>query len=342
MFQHLQVFTIYLFGLSLIFLSAQPARSHESRPLYIEIEEQASGVFSVQWKTPPSVSEFNRPSIAYPESCNAIGPMRLIDNLTNIIKKQEIECSNGVSGQSFGIMYPKFNPSVTTLLRVTWVSGEIQSILASPEEKFITIPEKETPGGIANEYMQLGIRHILEGYDHLLFLACLLFIAGTGRRILIAITGFTLAHSLTLALSALDIIRVSVAPIEAAIALSIVFLATEIARGRRDSLTYRYPIAVSSSFGLLHGFGFATVLRDIGLPQTELVSGLLFFNVGVEIGQILFVVCVILFYRATLILGSRFRGRTIMDLTMLKQPATYVVGSLASYWMIERIAGFWV
>ena len=138
-------------------------------------------------------------------------------------------------------------------------------------------------------YLVFGVEHILSGMDHLLFIACLIFIAGTWRRILVTITGFTIAHSLTLTLSALELIRLPVPPIEATIALSIVFLAREIALDRRDTLTWRYPIAVSAGFGLLHGLGFASALKDIGLPQTEIPAALLAFNVGVEIGQIMFV-----------------------------------------------------
>ena len=153
---------------------------------------------------------------------------------------------------------------------------------------------------VAVQYTWLGMEHIWIGFDHLLFVLCLIWIAGSLRRILITITGFTLAHSVTLALSALQIVVLPVPPIEAVIALSVLFLATEIARGEggfngakgangaSGALTWRYPIAVSSTFGLLHGLGFAAVLNEIGLPQTELVTGLVFFNVGVEIGQVVF------------------------------------------------------
>ena len=150
---------------------------------------------------------------------------------------------------------------------------------------------------IAKDYTSLGVRHILEGYDYLLFLACLIMIAGTGRRILITVTGFTVAHSITLALSAFNLLRVPSAPVEAVIALSIVFLASEIAKEPRDTLTYKYPALVSVAFGLLHGLGFASVLRQIGLPQTEIVMGLLFFNIGVEIGQLAFIAMIILIYK---------------------------------------------
>ena len=202
-----------------------------------------------------------------------------------------------------------------------------------------------TPFGVAREYTVLGVEHIWIGIDHLLFVACLLFIAGTTRRLLITITGFTVAHSITLALSALELVRIPTPPVEAAIALSVVFMAWEIVKGNKDSLTWRYPVAVSSSFGLLHGLGFAAVLRDIGLPQVELPTALLFFNIGVEIGQVLFVLALLLaFYliRPVLIRVFSTARELSMHWTTLTTPVGYVVGSLASYWMIDRVAGFWV
>jgi hydrogenase/urease accessory protein HupE len=223
------------------------------------------------------------------------------------------------------------------------LSGETHSILASPKQTEVSIPEKESFGAVARDYLWLGVQHILGGYDHLLFLVCLMLIAGTGRRILITITGFTIAHSVTLVLSALGVVHVPIPPVEAAIALSIVFLAVEIVRGDPSSLTYRYPIAVSSSFGLLHGFGFAAVLGETGLPQTEITTALLFFNVGVEIGQIVFVVAIIAIYQAIRHVGSAFldRGVSIAGLRSLQTPAAYAVGMLAAFWLIERIASFW-
>ncbi len=181
------------------------------------------------------------------------------------------------------------------------------------------------------------MRHILGGYDHLLFVACLIFIARSPRRILVTITGFTIAHSITLALSTLEWVRVPVPPVEVVIALSIVFVAREIAREKRDSLTWRYPIAVSSSFGLLHGFGFAAVLRDIGLPQIELPTALLFFNLGVEVGQIIFVtglLIVALGGARILRLGQAASHRR------LEQFVAYGVGCMAVFWTFERLSIF--
>ncbi len=215
--------------------------------------------------------------------------------------------------------------------------------MASPDQTELIIPEVESFGAVARDYLTLGVKHILEGYDHLLFLVCLMLIAGTGRRILITITGFTIAHSITLALSALGLVRVPVPAVEAAIALSIVFLAVEIVRGDERSLTYRYPIAVAASFGLLHGFGFAAVLGETGLPQTEIPAALLFFNLGVELGQIAFVFAVVLVYQLMRLAGRAIVNRdlSIAGLRPLQTPTAYAVGILASFWMVQRVATFW-
>lgn len=321
-------------------LATSAAHAHESRPLYVEITEDEPLVFTVQWKTPPSVAGGNTPEITLPPSCKLAGPT---SPSSGAVKRRTYLCAEDPSGQTIGITYPIFNPSVSTLVRISWHSGQSHSLLGTPDETRLEIPARESLGGVAKQYLALGTRHILEGYDHLLFLVCLLLIAGTARRILITITGFTLAHSITLALSALHVVQVPVPPVEAAIALSIVFLAVEIVRDDKGSLTYRYPIAVASTFGLLHGFGFAAVLGEAGLPQTEIPAALLFFNLGVEFGQVTFLFAVIVAYQALRFLAGRLGKRrfSIEDLRPFETPTAYLVGSLASFWMIERIAGFW-
>jgi hydrogenase/urease accessory protein HupE len=331
---------LWLAAAAMLALSGSPgaARAHENRPLYVEVTEREPLVFSVQWKIPPSVDVRNAPEISMAEGCVPAAEA----SARGSVRRQTYRCEIEPAGTALGIHYPAFNPSVATLVRVSRASGETHSILASPDQSEVVIPDKESFGTVAWDYLGLGVRHILGGYDHLLFLVCLLLIARTGRRILVTITGFTIAHSITLVLSALGLVRVPVPPVEAAIALSIVFLAVEIVRGDRNSVTYRYPIAVSSSFGLLHGFGFAAVLGETGLPQTEIPTALFFFNVGVEVGQILFVGAVIALYQAVRLLGRTFIDRDLsMDmLRRLQLPAAYAIGSLAAFWMIERIATF--
>jgi len=323
---------------------APAARAHESRPLYVEVTEKAPLVFSVRWKIPPSVDVRNAPDISMAKGCTSATAGDGGGRARGSVRHRTYRCEADPAGTALGIAYPAFNPSVSALVRVSRLSGEKHSILASPEQTEVVIPEAESFGAVARDYFTLGVKHILEGYDHLLFLVCLMLIAGTGRRILITITGFTIAHSITLALSALGVVHVPIPAVEAAIALSIVFLAVEIVRGDKNSLAYRYPIAVSSSFGLLHGFGFAAVLGETGLPQTEIPAALLFFNLGVEVGQIVFVLGVILAYQLV-----RVATRAVADLDLsidalrpLQTPAAYGVGILASFWMIQRIAGFWI
>jgi len=319
---------------------ASPAHAHESRPLYIEVIENAPLLFSVRWKIPPSIDVGNAPEVTMGGDCL---PSSDVGGAGGSVRRQAYRCGSDPAGSALRITYPAFNPSVSSLFRIERLSGEKHSILASPKRLEVVIPATESFGAVARDYLELGIRHILEGYDHLLFLVCLLFIAGTGKRILLTVTGFTIAHSITLASSALGLVRVPVPPVEAAIALSIVFLAVEIVRGDRNSLTYRYPIAVSSSFGLLHGFGFAAVLGETGLPQTEIPAALLFFNLGVEVGQIMFIATVIGIYQALRVIGKQMLDRdlSIDALRSLQRPAAYAVGILASFWMVERVASFW-
>jgi len=323
----------------ILFLTVIPyvTKAHESRPLYVEILETEPDIYSVKWKVPKSIPTFNTPELKVPENCAQFGT-EFAGNVTDsLVRTRTFRCEGGLAGKQFAVEYPLLNPAVTTLFRLTLNSGEKRTKLLKPEESVWIVPKSEERTQVAASYTMLGVRHIIGGYDHLLFLACLILIAGTGRRILITITGFTVAHSITLVLSTLNLVKVPVPPVEAVIALSIVFLATEIAKGERGSLTYRFPVLVSVCFGLLHGFGFAAVLKEIGLPQTELATSLLFFNIGVEIGQIMFILLIIVLYKIYMWIT---RGK-MFDIGLLEKPAAYVVGSLATFWMFSRIYSFW-
>lgn len=314
--------------------------AHDARPVYIEINEQEGGLFQVQWKVPVSVPLPAQPAVKMPEQCNPVGDNVAAPQGDAIFYQRYFRCAGGLSGHELALIYPGNNPSLSALFRVNLANGERHSQVLRPGQQGWTVPEAENFWGVSGQYTVLGVEHIFLGVDHLLFVACLVFIAGTFRRILITITGFTLAHSLTLFLSALGIVRLPVAPVEAAIALSIAFLAHEIAVGRRErSWTWRYPVTVSTSFGLLHGFGFASVLLELGLPQLELVPALLFFNVGVEIGQITFVLSLA---AIALIIARVLNTRipALLEHRRVNLTGSYIIGCLAAYWLVQRIGAF--
>ncbi len=297
------------------------ALADDFRPLYVEIVEQVAGQYLVRVKLPPTVPSSNEPEIVFPDACQK-----------DKVRKHVQMCEADIAGQSLSIRYPAFTPPNSTVLRMRFVTGEAHTMTLSSGVQSFEVPGREDVASVAVQYTWLGMEHIWIGFDHLLFVLCLIWIAGDWRRILVTITGFTLAHSVTLALAALQVVSLPVPPIEAVIALSVLFLATEITRGKRSNLTWRYPIAVSSSFGLLHGLGFAAVLGEIGLPQLELVTGLVAFNVGVEIGQIGFALAVV----AVLVLLQRSSW-----FVRYGQVTTgYIVGTIAAYWFIERTVAF--
>lgn len=331
--------TVIRFSLAMCLLVlASAAGAHDTRPLYIEISEKADGAYSLAWKVPITVAATNVPDVNLPANCDPITPV----TGGKSDRRQTLRCTGDLSNETVEIAYPRYNPSISSLIHFTRLSGETYSVVLPPDEAVWVVPEKEQTWKIAREYMVLGIEHILEGYDHLLFIVCLVLLAGTFRRTLITVTGFTIAHSITLALAALDVVKVAVAPVEASIALSIVFVAMELARNRRDTLTWRYPIAVSSTFGLLHGFGFAAVLTDIGLPQTEIPAALLFFNIGVEIGQIIFIVAAVAVFFAGKAVLQTLREMSFADVLLaVQKPSAYVVGVLAMFWTLDRVGSFW-
>lgn len=323
-----------------VLAGAAPAAAHESRPLYVELTETAAGDYRLQWKSPASVPASNLPVVTLSGGCTQVAPVAAPGPSAGMLRQTIYACPGGIAGQRLNIDYPRTNPTLSTLVGFHSAAGERHLAVLAPDDTTWIVPGLETMSGVARQYTLLGINHIWIGIDHLLFLACLMWVARTWKRILITITGFTLAHSATLVLSALELVRMPTPPVEATIALSIVFLAGEIARGPRQSLTWRYPVAVSTSFGLLHGFGFAAALSEIGLPQAELLAGLLSFNVGVEIGQVVFACVVISLMRLLLLLQKRWLGE-MTDVTVYRTAAGYAIGALSSFWLIERCTAFW-
>ena len=316
------------------------ARAHEVRPLYVEVTERPRGDFDVRWRIPASVPRFDLPDVEL-TGCERLGNATEQRALDAVLRSARFRCPGARS--EIAIRYPLANPSIQALVRFDRASGETYTRLLSPDESRWMPPARATRRGVVAQFLALGAGHVARGADHLLFLACLLLLARTPRRVVITVTGFTLAHSVTLALSALDVVRLPTPPVEAAIALSVVFVAGELARAARGdasaSLTHRQPVLVSSSFGLLHGFGFASALREVGLPQTEIPTALFAFNLGVELGQLALVAPA--FALALLVRRARGGGAGVAAaLPRAERAAAYAAGCLATSWTIERIAAF--
>lgn len=316
--------------LLLFVLASGGALAHESRPLTIVIRETADARYILSAQPPASVAPENRPVVKLGAQCTEK------DRMSGGVP---YECPGGLEGAPLTIDYPIYNPSVASLVRVLWRSGEVSTEVLGPEVREWRAPAPETFSGVAKSYFALGVKHILSGFDHIAFLIGLLILARTPSRVLVTVTGFTLAHSLTLALVALDVVRVSVPAVEAAIALSIVFVAAEIARGDRTSLAWRQPILVASSFGLLHGAGFAAILGAIGLPQVEKVPALLFFNIGVEAGQVMLVAVAFTWVWSVVKARAMIRGETLQPVAgRAVTLAGYALGIVSAYWFVGRLA----
>ena len=266
----MQRFLMKLVFLLSALIVAGVVSAHDTRPLYIEIAETAPDTYAVSWKVPITVAATNIPEVTLPETCRPLRPVAK----TATARSQDYTCDTDLSNEIIAFSYPRYNPSVSTLMHFSRLSGETYSEVLSPDKTEWVVPAKENTWLVARDYTVLGIEHILEGFDHLLFIVCLVLLAGTLRRVVITITGFTIAHSITLGLAALGLVTVPVAAVEASIALSIVFVAYEIARGRRNTLKQGHAV-----FRARNGQRTA-LLPACCLPR-------LLFKAGIEFGRVL-------------------------------------------------------
>jgi hydrogenase/urease accessory protein HupE len=324
---------------AVLWLAAESVvQAHESRPAYLEINETAAGRYDVLWRTPVLSGARLPVVLRFPESChNVVEPTQQELN-DSLIERRVIDAgAAGLTGQC--IEFVGLQASITdVLVRVSRRDGATSTSLVRPARPWIEIAAVPGAFAVAGAFLVHGVEHILGGFDHLLFVFGLLLLVRGGWMLMKTVTAFTLAHSITLALAALGVVRIPGPPVEATIALSILLLAVEIARRDRGqpSLTVRRPWVVAFGFGLLHGVGFAGALAAIGLPQRDLPLALLTFNIGVEIGQLIFVGAV-LAARALLL-----RCRLPEFAVRYAQPAaSYALGTLAAFWFFERLAGFW-
>ncbi len=329
------IYIIVLIAL-LLASSTGSADAHRLQPAYLEISEQSSGKFSILWKRPFVAG---RPMNIYPKLpsvCSNLTEPFIQPLASGTVERWMVDCgSNGVINET--IVIDGLPATQTdTLLRIQLIDGSMHTTILRPDSPSFLVPEKASKSKVAGSYLLLGIEHILGGFDHLLFVLGLLLIVRSTKLLIKTITSFTLAHSVTLAMAALGFVHVPQAPVEAVIALSIIFLATELSKKQRGEtgLTTRAPWLVALCFGLLHGFGFAGALTEVGLPQTDIPLALLFFNLGVEVGQLMFVSGVLVV--TWMITKTKLRWPVWVE----RVPA-YAIGSLAAFWFIQRTVSFW-
>lgn len=327
----------------LLLAFAPPVAAHEVRPAYLELRELDSRTWDVLFKVPAKGDLRLGLYVRLPATCHGTEPAaRAVAGAH--VERWRATCESGLIGGRVAIEgLPVTRTDV--LVRVQRADGASQTVRLTPGRPAFTVVGRAEWTAVARTYFDLGVEHILLGVDHLLFVLALLFLVAGWPRLLGTVTAFTLAHSLTLAAATLGWVHVPQAPVEAAIALSIVFVASEVlhAAAGRPALAARKPWLVAFAFGLLHGFGFAGALRGVGLPEDAIPAALAFFNIGVEVGQLTFVaavfVCFALLRRVLQVHGTV--PDTWAVAARLARPAAYAIGILAAFWLIERAVGFW-
>jgi hypothetical protein len=343
------------------------AQGHESRPAYLEIKETAAGQYSVLWRTPVLAGMRLPLVLTMPDGVRDLKKPVVQELTDSLVERRSIDAgSKGLAGKRLEITGLQLTIT-DALVRIELLDGRTMQTIVRPSQPWVEIAASQSRWEVMGAYIVEGIRHILFGADHLLFVLGLLLIVGSGWMLVKTVTAFTVAHSITLAIATLGYAQAPALPLNAAIALSILFLGPEIVKqnnargGIRDagcgigeqesrisnlvprtshppsrdsnpaSLTIRYPWVVAFAFGLLHGFGFASAMTSAGLPRQDLPLALLSFNVGVEVGQLGFVALVLAMERSFPILEIRW-PRWAQALP------GYTVGTLGAFWTIQRVA----
>ena len=316
-----------------VVLAASVASAHESRPAYLEIKETTPGQFTVLWRTPVLAGMRLPIVLKLPDGVRNLKDPIVQELADSLVERRSVDAGpDGLAGKRIELV--GLQMTITdALVRVEMADGREFTTVMRPSQPWVEIAASQTALEVAGAYVGHGIQHIAFGVDHLLFILGLLLIVQDRWMLLKTVTAFTVAHSITLAIATFGYANAPVLPLNAAIALSILFLGPEIVRSWRGetSLTIRHPWVVAFLFGLIHGFGFAGALTSAGLPRQDLPVALLGFNVGVEIGQVGFVLLVVLLERS-------FRQLEIRWPRWAEMLPGYVVGSLGAFWTIQRTA----
>ena len=321
----------------LLLLLSSPAMAHDARPAYLEVRQTSPTRYDLLWRIPVTAGMPLPVMLRLPEGVQNVTEPSIRTLSDSLVERRVVEAPSGLSGQR--IEFPGLQGTIAdVLVRVQPLDGEMTTTLVRSSRPWVDIAAP-TGGAFAvfAAFVGHGVAHILFGYDHLLFVLALMLIVRNTRALILTVTAFTVAHSITLALAALGVVHVPGPPVEAAIAFSIVLVAAEILRLRagQTSLTASRPWLIAFCFGLLHGFGFAGALSEIGLPRSELPLALFGFNVGVELGQLAFIASVL----ALVAVARKVRALgPVADLSARWAP--YAIGSLAAFWFVERVAAF--
>ena len=308
------------------------AQAHEVRPSFLQLEQVAPQEFAILWKIPARGEAMLKLDVNLPEECQATTPQQVVRNTSAVVKTWRVRCADGLTGKTVRI--PGLNTTaVETIARVDWMDRPSQNVRLTGGLDRFEVAGRTTVTDAAATYLPFGISHIWEGIDHLLFLVALFFLIGSLGQLLLAVTSFTVAHSLTLGLAVLGVVHVPSGLVETLIALSIVFVAAEAARGDRQppTITRRWPWALAFAFGLFHGLGFAGALTEAGLPEDAIVPALLFFNLGVEIGQIAFIAGLSALLYVLGVVGTHVKATA-------SRAALYTAGIAGMFWTLERTA----
>ncbi|HEU4709959.1 MAG TPA: HupE/UreJ family protein [Pyrinomonadaceae bacterium] len=313
--------------------------AHEVRPAYLQLQQTAAETYDVFWKVPGRGDNLRLSLyVELPQNCsNASQPRGAFSDGT-FVEQWSVKCPGGLTGGVVEIA--GLNATMTdVLVRLERMDGTTQVTRLTPAASSFTVEAAPGASQVARTYLRLGIEHILTGWDHLLYILAMLLLVKGWRRVILTMSAFTLTHSITLTAAALGWVHVSQRPVEACIALSILFVASEIVRAHRgqSGLTQRWPWAISFTFGLLHGFGFAGALSEVGLPQKAIPVALLFFNAGVEVGQLIFVVSI---FAIGKLAHSAARKITLPHPSWAWRLPPYAIGAVAAFWFIQRLGAY--
>lgn len=314
------------------------AYGHALEPGYLELRRIDEGLYGVVWKKPVVAGVPMKISVQLPKQCEPRTEGQLTWAGGAYYARWTATCTEGLEGGTLLIAGLEYT-TTDVLVRFDFANGLTGTHRLTPTEPSLVLPTTPDRLEVVRTYFAFGVEHILGGIDHLLFVLALLILISGVRRIVATVTAFTVAHSITLAGATLGWVQMPGPPVEAAIALSIAFVAAEILHSRqgRSGLTERFPWIVAFTFGLLHGFGFAGALTDVGLPQTEIPMALLFFNVGVEVGQLMFIAAAYASFWLFRLVTKRIN---LPQLTWASALPVYVIGSLAMFWAVQRTVGF--